>query len=200
MKRKALAVVALALSTTAAAQVTPDEQRWIDAFQPVWRAGKSAGISSTVAVISDARKGSSPVAARWIADKAQCQLVLQVRGNPFSKQIIAGVAQQDVPAVLEAIMAHEFAHCMQGRADVRYDSEVDYEAQADLFALVWTQQRNPQHLSAVFEFFLRLRGIDHDGSGSHNTRAVLARTGIPQATPDADAIELLEITRVAMGK
>lgn len=148
--------LALSASVSLAQQTTPDEQTWIAGFMPVYNTAK-ADFPISLIVVSDPRSGDSPAAAQWDHTAARCLVQLRVRRNRAASSLLLGVSPEAKTAILEAVFAHEIAHCEQGRTGEKLPSDRAYELAADASALVYTAAHNPQFLPEVSAFFARIR-------------------------------------------
>lgn len=127
----------------------------------------------------------------------QCILHLRTRDNPLADILLTQAAPEDRTLWLQAVIAHEFAHCwrwqgddpamqqlvaLMGTAgtDARAARQVQRqlgreESFADVAALAWVAQAAPQRLGAILTAFQRLRGNTRLSTGPHDTRAALDR-------------------------
>lgn len=190
----------LGSSLAAAAELTSLETRWLTAALPVLDyAKRELRLPVDITVQPQARAGDVPVALGYEAGR--CKLVLSLRGNAGAEDILQSVPAAQQPLMIEAMFAHEIAHCWryaQGEwhvapagfeqlpgaqsasAQALRDTRRE-EGFADLVALAWTQQRHPGQYGAVAAWMRTVRSADHDTgeAGSHSTMAwlQLARHG-----------------------
>ena len=201
--RTALALGALlgcAHGAPAAADLTATEQRWLDAATPAIAWGLRQGLPIDIVVLPQAKAGDAPLALGWA--EGRCNLVFAMRGNPAAEQTLAAIPAPLLDVVVEAMAAHEIAHCQRhrsgafaqlppGQADVpdrietaqptaelkaiAHDMRVSRreEAYADLVGLAWTHARHPRQFADVLAWF------DHERAGEtergfHDTRHWLA--------------------------
>ena len=183
----------------AAAELTSLETRWLTAGLPVLDyAKRELGLPVDITVQPQARAGDVPVALGYEAGR--CKLVLSLRGNAGAEDIFKSVPAAQQPLMIEAMFAHELAHCWRyaqgewhvtpaGFAQLPETAPASAQALqqtrreegfADLVALAWTQQRHPGQYGAVAAWMRTVRSDDQSGAaGSHSTMAwlQLARHG-----------------------
>lgn len=138
----------------------------------------------------------SPTSLR-IHENGTCTLMLQHRVNKDT-QAMAELAPIAVrPVFLQAIVAHELAHCWRQQDAPERMSEVfqllerasrepalaglalqarnQEEIFADVAALAWVERRHPSAYAEVLETFVRLRSDARFTAEVHNTRPALER-------------------------
>lgn len=177
----------------AAADLTELEVRWLKAAAPVLTYSKNLNLPIDIIVQPKARPGDVPLAMGFA--KGRCKLVLSMRGNPDAENVLAGVPEADQDLLIEAMAAHELAHCWRhaqgawkalpaGFAEVGEESASDSrllamskalrasrreEAYADLAALAWTRHSNPGAYARVHAWLSAVRG-GQTARGGHDTR------------------------------
>jgi hypothetical protein len=189
--------------------LTAREQRWIDAGRPVLRAAREHGLSVDIVVQPTDEPDASPIAL-GIRD-GRCQIVLSMRGNPGADALSASIGEELFPAVVEAVFAHELAHCWRwsqgawhalpaGFADAPDDDAPRdpptlvalrramretrrEEAYADLVGLAWTRHAHPQRYGDVRTWLQRFRGDALPGD-HHDTEPWLRLAPNPEAFGD----------------
>lgn len=177
-----------------AAQLTAQESRWLRAAAPVLDYAKSISLPVDIIVQPRARAGDVPLAMGFA--KGRCKLVLSMRGNPDAEQVLAGVPAAGQELLIEAMTAHELAHCWRyaqgewhllpsGFVETGKQSSHDpamlaaaksmrdtrrEEGFADLVALAWIARTQPAEYARVHAWLNGVRGtLAVPGSG-HDTR------------------------------
>lgn len=200
---KSLFSCALLLSASAqAAELTALEQRWLQAASPVLAYSQQLELPIDIIVQPQARATDVPLAMGYAGGR--CKLVLSLRGNPQAEAVFAGVPEAAQGELIEAMAAHEVAHCWRhangawnalpaGFVEVNEETASDAsllamsralresrreEAYADLAALAWTRHRNPQAYPRVHAWLETVRA-GQTPRGGHDTRTwvALARDG-----------------------
>jgi hypothetical protein len=187
----ALAVLPFAAQ---AAELTALETRWLAAASPVLAYAKSIQLPFDIIVQPKPRPGDVPMAMGF-AD-GRCKLVLSLRENPDAETVLAGVPQQEQGQLIEAMAAHELAHCWRhaqgawhalpaGFVEEGEESAADptllvasremremrrEEGYADLVALAWTQHSHPGQYARVHGWLAGLRANQPVARGGHDTR------------------------------
>jgi hypothetical protein len=215
--KRAWAVLTALASVCAMAQstagLTAAEQRWLQAGLPVLTFARQQGLPVDVVVQPQPTAGQAPMAMDYV--DGRCKLVLSMRGNPAAAAALAAAPAELHGVVMEAIAAHEVAHCWRharGRWNVLPAGFVDAslpgdaattgtawramqarrreEAYADLASLAWTLQRHSAHYSQVHDWFVRVRDHQPTPGSHHDTRAWL-RLAVDPAVfdPAADPFE-----------
>jgi hypothetical protein len=187
-------LLAAASWATHAADLTPTEQRWLVAAVPVLQYAKDLALPLDIVVRPQAEAGDTPLGMAFVAGR--CKLVLAMRGNPEAQATLDRVEPRLVGAVVEAVVAHELAHCWrhlqkdwgqlpEGLGDEAWRSRVSQEqaallsdmwqtrreeAYADLVGLAWTLQHHPELYEAVHAWHVRLRAKQAVDTGPHDTR------------------------------
>jgi len=182
-------------SAWAAPALTETEVRWLNAGWPVLTYAKEQQLPVDVIVQPHANAGDAPLAMGFVDNR--CKLVLSMRGNPEAERTLAGIAPDLLPAVVEAMVAHELGHCWRyvhgawntlpaGFVDVSEDHDADMnlararrdmretrreEGFADLVGLAWTLQRRPQQYAQVHAWFEKVRDDQPVPGSHHDTRA-----------------------------
>jgi len=185
------ALLACAAASAAAAELTATEQRWLKAGWPVVRYARQQQLPLDIIVQPGSKAGDAPLAMGY--RRGQCLLVLTMRGNPGVDAALEGIAADLSPVVVEAMFAHEIAHCwrhangswhspapsvatgggdatlaqaMRAMSDTRRE-----EAYADLVALAWTQSHHPGRYAQVHAWLAAYRADQPVAEGHHDTRA-----------------------------
>jgi hypothetical protein len=204
-----LAGLACAASVQAA-DLTPVESRWLQAGMPVLaHAQRALNLPVDVVVQPQDTPGQAPLAMGYV--DGRCKLVLSMRGNPLALSALADAPPALQPIVIEAMTAHEMAHCWRHasgqwkvlpagfvQAQAAEDSlEQDLEAMratrreegfADLAGLAWVLRRHPHQYAAVYGWFERVREHQPVPGAHHDTRAWLRTAREGSAFPQADGI------------
>ncbi len=197
-----------------AADLTPAENAWLRAARPVLQYARDLALPLDIVVQPQATPGETPVGMAYL--KGRCKLVLSMRGNPEVDSMLARVDADLAGTVVEAIAAHELAHCWRHVSgawgtlpthlqDVSALDRVSpeqaellrdmwrtrrEEAFADLAGLAWTLQRHPDKYAAVHAWNLAVRAHQPVDTGPHDTRAWVRLAADPSRfTPAATVFE-----------
>lgn len=197
----AACLAALAALPSHAAQLTDLETRWLRAAAPVLEYSKSIALPVDIIVQPRARAGDVPLAMGFA--QGRCKLVLSMRGNPEAEKVLAGVPDAEQALLIEAMTAHELAHCWRyaqgewhllpaGFVETGKQTSHDpallaaaksmrdtrrEEGFADLVALAWIQRTQPADYARVHGWLSGVRGaVAVPGSG-HDTRAWVKLAG-----------------------
>jgi hypothetical protein len=186
--------LALAAVTAQAGELTPTERQWLDAAAPVLAFAQEQALPLDIVVRPNPTPGDTPLGMAFVAGR--CKLVLSMRGNPEAQATLDRIEPQLVGPIVEAIAAHELAHCWRhlqrnwgtlpaGLDDERWRSRVSAqqaelltdmwrtrreEAYADLVGLAWTLQHHPGLYAQVHAWHVRLRATQPVDTGPHDTR------------------------------
>jgi len=205
----------LAGASAQAADLTALEQRWLQEAAPVLVYSQTLKLPVDIIVQPQARAGDVPLAMGY--ERGRCKLVLSLRGNPQAEAVFAGVPEKDQGELIEAMAAHEVAHCWRhaqgawnalpaGFTETGEETASDgsllaisralresrrEEAYADLAALAWTRHSHPDAYARVHGWLASVRA-GQTPRGGHDTRTwvALARDGArfgAAATPFEDA-------------
>jgi hypothetical protein len=178
-----------------AADLTALEARWLTAAVPVLSYARQLNLPIDIIVQPQAKAGDVPLAMGF--DDGRCKLVLSLRGNPDAEAQLAGTAPELQGELIEAMAAHEVAHCWRhaqgawhalpaGFVEVGEESAANAEllaeskamrenrreeGYADLAALAWTRHRHPADYARVYGWLEALRRDQPVAHGGHDTRA-----------------------------
>lgn len=195
-RRLFVAAAALAWAGTVlpADELTAVERAWFAAAAPVLAYARQVGLPLDLVVQPQPTPGETPVGLAYV--DGRCKLVLSMRGNPEAEATRASIPPGLFGPVVEAIAAHELAHCWRhvsgrwGSAPARAD-QADVlgrvapehaellrdmwrtrreEGYADLVGLAWTLRHHPGHFTAVHAWHARLRAKQELDTGPHDTR------------------------------
>ena len=215
---KSLLIVTITLFpalATAGAKLTEMEMRWLKAAAPVLAYSQRIKLPIDIIVQPLARATDVPLAMGFV--NGRCKLVLSMRGNPDAEKVLDAVPHAARGVLMEAIAAHEIAHCWRyaqgvwhalptgftesGKRDPALHGETAAlrntrreEGFADLVALAWTKRHHPERYAQVYAWLSGVRNDQPVDGGGHDTRAwvKLARDGSvfrQSATPFDDASE-----------
>jgi hypothetical protein len=180
-----------------AADLTAAERAWLQAARPVLQYARDLSLPLDIVVQPQPTPGETPVGMAYL--KGRCKLVLSMRGNPEAETMLARVEPALIGPVVEAIAAHELAHCWRhvsgawGRLPTNLQdvSALDRlspehadllremwrtrreEGFADLVGLAWTLQQNPRQYEAVLAWNMTIRAHQPVETGPHDTRVWL---------------------------
>ncbi len=197
----AICAAASAILPSQAAQLTAQETRWLRAAAPVLAYAKSIALPVDVIVQPQAPAGAVPLAMGF--DKGRCKLVLSMRGNPEAEQVLANVPAAEQALLIEAMAAHELAHCWRyaqgewhllpaGFVETGHETSHDpallaaakamrdtrrEEGFADLVALAWIQRTQPGEYARVHGWLSGVRGAVAVPNSGHDTRAWVRLAG-----------------------
>jgi hypothetical protein len=184
-----------------AAELTPQETRWLNAASPVLAYSRQLKLPIDIIVQPEARPGDVPLAMGF--DGGRCKLVLSLRGNTDAEAVLSGAPDELKPQLIEAMAAHEVAHCWrhaQGAWNVLPAGFVETgeesapsaellaaskamretrreEGYADLAALAWTRHRHPDGYGRVYAWLAGLRQNQPVARAGHDTRAWVRLAG-----------------------
>jgi hypothetical protein len=190
----AAAAFCAASQAASAADLTALEKRWLAAAFPVLDYAKSQQLPIDIVVQPQAGPDDVPLAMGF-AD-GRCKLVMSLRGNPDAEKVFAGVAPAEQEELIEAMAAHEIAHCWRyaqgawhalpaGFVEVGEESAADpslleaskamremrrEEGYADLVALAWTRHSHPGDYGRVHAWLDKVRAVQPVARSGHDTR------------------------------
>ncbi len=177
-----------------AASLTELETRWIKAGAPVIAHARELKLPLDIIVQPQAGPNDVPLAMGF-AD-GRCKLVLSMRGNPQAESILNGVPDSERGVLIEAMTAHELAHCWRYAQGVWHALPAGFvevgderaasqellaqarairetrreEGYADLAALAWTQAHHPAHYAQVHGWLAGVRAQQPVAHNAHDTR------------------------------
>jgi len=181
-------------ASAASADLTALEKRWLLASYPVLEYARSLPLAIDVVVQPQAGPDDVPLAMGF--DQGRCKLVLSLRGNPEAEKVLAGVAPAEQGELIEAMAAHEIAHCWRyaqgawhvlpaGFVEVGEESAADpsllaaskamremrrEEGYADLVALAWIHRNHPADYARVHAWLDKVRAVQAVPRSGHDTR------------------------------
>lgn len=181
-----------------AADLTALETRWLQASAPVLNYARQIALPVDIIVQPQANPGAVPLAMGFAGGR--CKLVLSMRGNPDAEKVLVGVPDTDQSRLIEAMAAHEVAHCWRyaqgewhalpaGFVEVGRESARDpgllaaskamretrrEEGFADLAALAWIQRTRPDDYARVHAWLSGVRGAVATPNSGHDTRVWVA--------------------------
>lgn len=190
----ALAAFCAASQAAGAAELTSLEKRWLGAALPVLDYANRQQLPIDIVVQPQAGPDDVPLAMGF-AD-GRCKLVISLRGNPDAEKQLAGVAPAEQGELIEAMAAHEIAHCWRyaqgawhalpaGFVEAGEESSADpsllaaskemremrrEEGYADLVALAWTRHSHPGDYARVHAWLDKLRAVQPVARSGHDTR------------------------------
>jgi hypothetical protein len=184
-----------------AAELTVLEQRWLSAAAPVLTYSQQLKLPLDITVQPQPRPGDVPLAMGF--DKGRCKLVISLRNNPDAETVLAGVPEAEQGVLIEAMAAHEIAHCWRysqgawhalpaGFEEVGVQTAANEsllaaskamretrreEGFADLAALAWIRSSKPNEYARVYRWLSGVRAkVAVPGSG-HDTRSWVRLAG-----------------------
>jgi len=194
------ALFACSHAVPAVADLTATEHRWLDGATPPLSWALRQGLPIDIVVLPQAQPGAAPIAMGY--EDGRCKMVFAMRGNPAAESTLDAIPAALQQATIEAMAAHEIAHCQRHRSG-SFDSlpagladkpdaiesrqptaalqamarEMRLtrreEAFADLVGLAWTHARHADQYPQVLAWFDAARS-DETPRGFHDTRHWLA--------------------------
>lgn len=184
-----------------AAELTALEQRWLSAAGPVLAYAQQLKLPIDITVQPQPRPGDVPLAMGF--DQGRCKLVMSLRNNPDAETILAGIPEARQGVLIEAMAAHEIAHCWRyaqgawhalpaGFVEVGEERAADAsllaasramretrreEAYADLAALAWIRHSNPGEYGRVHSWLAGVRERVAVPRSGHDTRVWVRLAG-----------------------
>jgi hypothetical protein len=175
-------------------ELTPLEKRWVAAAYPVLEYARGQQLPIDIVVQPKAGPDDVPLAMGF--DGGRCKLVVSLRGNPDAEKVLAGVPQEQQGELIEAMAAHEIAHCWRyaqgvwhalpaGFVEVGDETAADpslleaskamremrrEEGYADLVALAWTRHSHPADYARVQAWLEKVRSVQPAARSGHDTR------------------------------
>jgi hypothetical protein len=188
------ATLCAASQAAGAAELTALEQRWIASAYPVLEYAR--GLQLPIDIVVQPKAGPNDVPLAMGFDGGRCKLVVSLRGNPDAEKVLDGVAQAEQGELIEAMAAHEIAHCWRyvqgawhalpaGFVEVGEETAADpsllaaskamremrrEEGYADLAALAWTRHSHPQDYGRVHAWLDKVRAHQPVARSGHDTR------------------------------
>ncbi|MFL6676550.1 MAG: hypothetical protein ACJ8LG_25070 [Massilia sp.] len=203
LKQLVFAALCVSQATAGAAELTAQESRWLSAASPVLAYSQQIQLPIDIIVQPRAKSGDVPLAMGFA--EGRCKLVLSLRGNSDAESVLAGVPEASRPQLIEAMAAHEVAHCWRYAQGVWHALPAGFvevgdetapsaellaaaramretrreEGYADLAALAWTRRNHPGSYATVYAWLAALRQAQPVAGAGHDTRAWvrLAREG-----------------------
>lgn len=186
---KHILIASLCLSPAlshADAALTDMEIRWLKAASPVLAYSQRIKLPIDIIVQPVARPNDVPMAMGFV--DGRCKLVLSMRGNPDAEKVLDKVPEPERKVLMEAMAAHEVAHCWRYAQGVWHALPAGFEAAAgqaadevlrnqaeegfaDLVALAWIKREHPHNYKQVYAWLATLRSEHTVPGGSHDTRA-----------------------------
>jgi hypothetical protein len=190
----ALCAATQAAGSAHAADLTTLEKRWVAAAYPVLEYARNQKLPIDIVVQPQAGPDDVPLAMGF-AD-GRCKLVMSLRGNPDAEKVFAGIAPDEQEELIEAMAAHEIAHCWRyaqgawhalpaGFVEVGEETAADpsllaaskamremrrEEGYADLVALAWTRHSHPGDYGRVHAWLGKVRAVQPVARSGHDTR------------------------------
>jgi hypothetical protein len=188
------AVLSLGILAANAAQAEPNlnaiEVKWLNAAEPVLSFAAEQGLNVDIVVQPTSTASDVPLAMG--VKNGRCKLILSMRDNPDAEATLAGVPAADHTVLIEAMVAHELAHCWrfsQGQwnqwpvgftdaPEVRDSADSQQsmratqreEAFADLVALAWVGFAHPGDYAQVHAWLEGIRSDQPVADSYHDTR------------------------------
>lgn len=205
MRKFVTIVMLLCATSSGAAELTETELRWLRAGWPVLTYAEEQGLQVDI-VVQPEDAGAAPFAMGFA--QGRCQLVLSMRDRPDAESVLAGLSPELAAVAIEAMTAHELAHCWRyaegawralpagfvapvvsgsgQAAEVtairrRMQETRREEGFADLVGLAWVAQHHPEQYAAVHDWFTRLRNDQPVDGSFHDTRVWIRLAQNPEA-------------------
>jgi hypothetical protein len=195
-----------------AADLTATERAWLDAAMPVLSFAQEQAMPLDIIVQPQPTPGETPLGMAFV--EGRCKLVFSMRGNAEAQATLDRIGRGLVGPVVEAIAAHELAHCWRHLQNhwgtlppaVQVSSRLDQvpadvadilrdmwrtrreEGYADLVGLAWTQQHHPERYAEVYAWNVTLRAEQALDTGPHDTRVWVRLAADPRQFTAARSI------------
>jgi hypothetical protein len=195
-----------------AVDLTVPERTWLEAARPVLRYARQLGLPLDIIVQPQPTPGETPVGMAYV--EGRCKLVLSMRGNPEAQATLDGIPPALLGPVVEAMAAHELAHCWRhrqatwgglpaGLQPTPLPSRLPQdqaallrdmwrtrreEAFADLVGLAWTLRHHPGLYGQVHAWHVRIRADQAVDTGPHDTRVWVRLAGDTAKFQPADTV------------
>lgn len=189
--------------------LTPLEMKWLRAGWPVLSYAEEQHLPIDIVVQPQATPGDVPFA--MAVEDSRCKLVLSMRNNPEVESILANLPAELQGAAIEAMTAHEVAHCWRyingawhtlPAGFVATHQEAGHgtewaalqqamratqleEGFADLVGLAWTLRTHPEQYAVIHAWFAQVRADQPVAGSFHDTRPWLQLAAQPNAFPAA---------------
>lgn len=172
---------------------TPLEMKWLRAGWPVLDYATAQHLPIDIIVQPHAEAGDVPFAMG--VKNGRCKLVLSMRGNADAESILATLTPELQTLAIEAMTAHEVAHCWRyvhgmwhalpaGFVATQDNTEIGSPQQAmldtrreegfaDLVGLAWTLRKHPAQYAQIHAWFEQVRADQPMPGGFHDTRVWL---------------------------
>lgn len=188
------AMMLFAASAWSDETLTAHELNWLRAGWPVLTYAEQQGMAIDIIVKPAAKPGDAPFAMGF-AD-GRCKLVLSMRGNAEADAVLAGLPSDLTSIAIEAITAHEVAHCWRYTSGAWHELPAGFvqttehvsdtpeianirrkmrdtrreEGFADLVGLAWVAQHHAEHYTALHAWLAQLRDHQPVAGSFHDTR------------------------------
>jgi len=185
--------VTMSCSAKEDTSLTTTETKWLEAADPVLAFAVAQGLPIDVVVRPRSEAGDVPFSV-GVQDH-RCKLILSMRNRADAELTLADVPASLHATLIEAMTAHEVAHCwryihgvwntmpagfveplssndnasLAGKKQQMRSTRRE-EAYADLVALAWTQQQHPAKYAEVYAWLLRLRQDQPVAGSYHDSR------------------------------
>lgn len=207
-KPTGLLTLLFSLPAWATGALTDVEAHWIEAAAPVLDYAAAHQVPIDIIVQPEDSPGEAPVS--MAIDNGRCKLVMSMRGNTLADHMFDGVPASLESDMIEAMAAHELAHCWRYQRGVWHSLPAGFsdaaatavekspqgaelrrqmaetrreEAFADLVGLAWIARTHPGEYDQVYRWFELVRSDRPAGNTWHDTHAWL------QLVPTASAFQ-----------
>lgn len=183
----------VAQAETASSELTPLEMKWLRAGWPVLDYAAEQHLPIDIIVQPHAASGDVPFAMG--VENGRCKLVLSMRGNADAESILTTLTPELQTLAIEAMTAHEVAHCWRyihgmwhalpaGFVATQDNTELGSQLKAmrdtrleegfaDLVGLAWTLREHPAHYAQIHAWFEQVRADQPIQGSFHDTRVWL---------------------------
>jgi hypothetical protein len=194
-------LTSLVLATTCLASdpngLTDIESKWLGAADPVLSFAVAQGLPIDVVVRPNADTNQVPFSMG--VQGGRCKLILSMRDRTDAEATLANVPAVQHALMIEAMTAHEVAHCWRYHSgmwnslpagfiethDVTDNESIALKKQemrsiqreegfADLVALAWIRHQHPSEYKIVHAWLAQVRDDQPVAGGYHDTRVWLA--------------------------
>jgi len=169
-------------------EMTAQESEWAKAAVPFSKDAVIDGVQLKLLVDVNPEKGISPAGSAYYAADDSCAFIVRVRDN-MAVDVLRDLADTDHSweVAKTVAFAHEYGHCVQfhvshtqGDADTPKRSHTKDEAFADVFALAWVYQHQPENFEEAMDYLRKLRGLPKSLTANYNTQVYLRKAeGFP---------------------
>jgi hypothetical protein len=162
MKNIIILAATLAISSTAFAETTREENEILDVLKPIYSQTIKAGIPlKAINVVRNPTRGESPMGMEYDGDTKSCTLNISVRNNPAYTFVMNSTIHTGNAVKIRVLLAHEIGHCEQnstiGQDAVTTLGVHDAEVYADQYAIRFIATYYPSDLEQAVNYLADFR-------------------------------------------